>query len=134
MRMVPILSFKGDCEAALKFYEQCLGAEIGPMFRYGGSPLEQSVPPDWADKIMHANVTIGGQPLQASDVRPIQYEAPKGVSFSLQIKETAEAERVFQELAKEGSIVMALEKTFWAERFGMVVDRFGVPWVINCEG
>jgi PhnB protein len=132
--MVPILSFKGDCEAALTFYERCLGAEIGPMFRYGGSPFEQSVPPDWADKIMHANVTIGGQALQASDVRPIQYETPKGFSLSLQIKETAEAERVFQELAREGSIVMALEKTFWAERFGMVVDRFGMPWVINCEG
>jgi PhnB protein len=134
MRMVPILSFKGDCEAALTFYEQCLGAEIGPMFRYGGSPLEHSVPPDWSDKIMHANLTIGGVALQASDVRPIQYEALKGFSLSLQIKQTAEAERVFQELAREGSVVMALEKTFWAERFGMVVDRFGVPWVINCEG
>jgi PhnB protein len=69
----------------------------------------------------------------AGDVAPDQYEAPKGFSLSLQIKGAADAERVFGDLAGGGKIVMALEKTFWAERFGMVVDRFGIPWLINCE-
>ena len=66
--------------------------------------------------------------------RRIVYEEPKGFSLSIQIKDVAEAERVFRELAANGRIVMPLEKTFWAERFGMVVDRFGIPWLVNCEG
>jgi PhnB protein len=134
MQMNPYVSFKGDCEAAFTLYERCLGAKRGAIFRYGGSPMEGSAPPDWANKIMHGSVTIGGQVLMAADVAPEQYEAPKGFSLSLQITSVAEAERIFHELAKDGRVVMPLEKTFWAERFGMVVDRFGVPWLINCEG
>ena len=80
------------------------------------------------------SVTIGGQVLMGGDVEPSQYEAPKGFSLSLQIKNTAEAERIFPTLADGGEVVIPLDKTFWAERFGMVVDRFGVPWMINCEG
>jgi PhnB protein len=83
---------------------------------------------------MHGSLTIGDQVLMAGDVAPERYEEPKGFSLSLQMKDTAEAERVFSELAKDGRIVMPLEKTFWAARFGMVVDRFGIPWQINCDG
>ena len=68
------------------------------------------------------------------DVAPDRYEQPRGFSLSLQIKDTAEAERVFHELGKDGRVAVPLEKTFWAERFGMVVDRYGIPWLINCEG
>lgn len=134
MTMNPYLSFKGDCEAAFTFYEQCLGGQPGPLFRYGGTSLAGQVPADWSDKVMHGSVTIGGQLLQGADVAPEQYEAPKGFSLSLQIKDVADAERIFGALASEGRIVMPLEETFWAARFGMVVDRFGVPWLINCEG
>ena len=134
MKLVPILSFQGDCEEAFKFYERCLGAQPGALFRYGGSPMANAVPPEWADKVMHANLTIGEQLIQASDVLPAQYEEPKGFTLSLQIKSAADAERIFAELATNGTVRMPLEKTFWAERFGMVVDRFGVPWLINCEG
>lgn len=134
MLMHPYLSFKGDCEAAFAFYERCLGGQPGPLFRYGGTSLAGQVPADWSDKVMHGSVTIGGQLLQGADVAPEQYEAPKGFSLSLQIKDVADAERIFGELANEGTIVMPLETTFWAARFGMVVDRFGVPWLINCEG
>jgi PhnB protein len=70
----------------------------------------------------------------AADVVPDQYEEPKGFSLSLQMKSVDDAERIFRELATEGRVVMQLEKTFWAARFGMVVDRFGIPWLINCEG
>lgn len=131
--MTAYLSFKGDCEAALKFYEQHLGGKLGPIFRYGGTPLADSVPADWSDKVMHSSITIGGQVLMSGDVAPNQYESPRGFSLSLQIQQPADAERIFHELAKHGRVLVPLEKTFWASRFGMVVDRFGIPWMINCE-
>ena len=134
MQMNPYLSFKGNCEAAFKFYEQCLGAQPGPLFRYANTPLEHNVPADWSDKVMHGSITIGDQVLMAADVAPNQNEEPKGFSLSLQIKSTADAQRIFQDLAKQGRIVIPLEQTFWAALFGMVVDRFGIPWLINCEG
>ena len=134
MEMTAYLSFKGDCEAAFKFYEQCLGAQPGAIFRYGGSPIAHHVPADWSDKVMHGSVTVGGQVIMAADVAPEQYEEPKGFSLSLQMKSVDDAERIFRELAHDGRVVMQLEKTFWADRFGMVVDRFGIPWLVNCEG
>ena len=82
---------------------------------------------------MHASCSIGEQLLMGADVASDIYDDPRGFTLSLQIKDTAEAERVFDELAKEGRVVLPLEKTFWAARFGMLVDRFGVPWQVNCE-
>jgi PhnB protein len=134
MQVSPYLSFNGQCEAAFQFYERCLGAQPGPLFRYGGSPMEDQAPAGWADKVMHGSVTVGGQVLMGADVAPERYEEPKGFSLSLQIQSTADAERIFHELAERGAVTMPLEKTFWAARFGMVVDRFGVPWMVNCEG
>jgi PhnB protein len=81
---------------------------------------------------MHGSLTVGEQVLMGADVAPDRYEAPKGFSLSLQIKNTADAERIFRELGKDGRVVVALDKTFWADRFGMLVDRFGMPWLINC--
>jgi PhnB protein len=133
MQMTTYLSFNGQCESAFKFYEQCLGARLGELFRYAGSPMAKEVPASWQDKIMHGSVTVGDQVLMGGDVAPDRYEQPKGFSLSLQISSTTDAERVFRELAEDGRVVMPLEKTFWAERFGMVVDRFGIPWLINCE-
>ncbi|HKQ79620.1 MAG TPA: VOC family protein [Blastocatellia bacterium] len=134
MQMNPYLSFKGECEAAFKFYEQCLGAQPGAIFRYAGSPMADQVTADWSDKIMHGSLTLGDQTLMGADVAPDQYEEPKGISLSLHIKSVDDAERVFRELAEGGRVLMPLEKTFWAARFGMLVDRFGIPWMINCEG
>lgn len=133
MQMTTYLSFNGQCESAFKFYEQCLGARLGELFRYAGSPMANEVPASWQDKIMHGSLTVGDQVVMGGDVAPDRYEQPKGFSLSLQISSTTDAERVFRELAEDGRVVMPLEKTFWAERFGMVVDRFGIPWLINCE-
>jgi PhnB protein len=133
MRMTPYLSFKGDCEAAFKFYERCLGGQLGAIFRYAGTPLANQVPPEWSDKVMHGSLNVGDQVVMGGDVAPDRYEEPKGFSMSLHIKSTADAERVFHELAEGGRVVMPLEKTFWAALFGMLVDRFGIPWLINCE-
>ena len=134
MQMNPYLSFNGDCEAAFKLYEHCLGAKLGPIFRYGESPMADQAPANWSNKIMHGSLTIGDQLVMGADLVPEKYEQPKGIFLSLQIQSTDEAERVFQELSKDGRVVMPLEKTFWAERFGVVVDRFGIPWLVNCEG
>jgi len=134
MQMNPYLSFNGQCEAAFKLYEQVLGGQLGDIFRYAGTPLAHQVPTDWQGKVMHGSVTIGGQVLMGGDVAPDRYEAPMGFSLSIQLKDATEAERIFGELSQGGRVVMGLEKTFWAERFGMVIDRFGIPWMINCEG
>ena len=133
MQIIPYLSFKGECEAAFKFYEQCLGARLGQVFRYGGSPMAGEVPADWSDKIMHGSVTIGDLMLNGGDVAPDRYEEPRGFSLSIQISNTDDAERIFRDLATDGKVVVPLAQTFWAARFGMVVDRFGIPWLINCE-
>jgi PhnB protein len=134
MQMTVNVGFKGQCEAAFRLYEQCLGAEPGGMFRYAGSAMADQVPADWQDKVMHGSVKIGDLVLMGGDVAPDRYEEPKGFALSLQITDAAEADRIFGELARDGKVVVPLEKTFWAERFGQVVDRFGVPWLINCEG
>jgi len=133
MQLNPYLSFNGDCEAAFKFYQHSLGGQPGEIFRYAGSPLASQVPSDWSDKIMHASITIAGQVLMGGDVAPDRYEEPRGFSLSLQIKSIPEAERIFHALATGGRVVLPLEKTFWAARFGMVIDPFRIPWLINCE-
>ena len=134
LQMNPYLSFKGDCEAAFGFYEQSFGAEPGAIFRYGGTPLATHVPADWSDKVMHGTLKIGGMVLMGGDVVPDRYEAPKGFSLSLHVESAADAERIFHDLARDGTVVVPLEQTFWADRFGMVVDRFGIPWLINAGG
>lgn len=134
MQMDPYLSFKGECEAAFTFYARCLGGQLGAIFRYGGTPLAGNVSAEWSDKVMHGSMTLGDRVLMGADVAPESYEEPRGVSLSLQIESTADAERIFHELARDGRIVLPLEQTFWAARFGMLVDRFGIPWLINCEG
>ena len=133
MQVNPYLSFKGDCEAAFKRYEQCLGGKPGALFRYAGSPMADQVPADWQDKVMHASVTIGSQVLMGADVAPERYEEPKGFSLSLQLNDIGDAERLFRQLSTDGSVVTPLEKTFWAARFGVVLDRFGITWLINCD-
>jgi len=133
MQMAPYLSFKGDCEEAFRFYERLLGGRVGELFRYGGSPMEGEVQPGWSDKIMHGTVSIGDQTLMGADMVPGHYEEPKGFSLSLHLKSPAEGERIFHELASGGRVVVPLARTFWAALFGMLIDRFGVPWTINCE-
>ena len=134
MQIHAYLSFNGDCEAAFTAYAKCLGGKIGEVFRYGGSPMAGDVPAGWEDKMMHASVTVAGHTLMGADVSPEQYETPQGFSISLHLKSVEDAERVFADLSSGGKVVMPLEKTFWAARFGVFVDRFGIPWTINCEG
>jgi PhnB protein len=133
MRLNPCLTFNGQCEAAFKFYEQCLGGRIVTMMPHAGSPIEEHVPPEWRSKILHASLIVGDQELMGSDAPPDRYEEPKGFSVSLHVKVPADAERVFHALAEGGTVKMPLQQTFWTVRFGMLVDRFGIPWMVNCE-
>lgn len=132
MQIDPYLLFNGQCEAAFKFYEQCLGGKIEAMITHAGTPMEQHVPPEWRDKIMHARLKVGDEVLMGSDAPPGRYEKPSGFSVSLEIKDPGEAERLFNKLVENGTVTMPMQKTFWAVRFGMLVDRFGIPWMINC--
>jgi PhnB protein len=133
MRLNPYLSFNGQCEAAFRLYERCLRGKILMMMTYEGSPMAAEAPPGWGKKIVHATLTVGDQVLQGADVIPDHYQKPQGFSVNLNMDDAAEAERIFKALAENGDVKMPLQQTFWAERFAMVVDQFGTPWIINCE-
>ena len=135
MQVNTYLSFNGNCEAAFQFYEQHLGGKIGMIHRYGESPMADQCPPSAAKLIMHMRMELNGQTLMGSDSMPDQaYEGIKGVHLSIGVNDVVEAERLFAALAVNAQkIIMPLDKTFWAARFGMLVDQFGVPWMVNCE-
>ena len=133
MELSPYLIFNGNCEAAFRLYEQLLGGRIELMMRNGESPMANETPPELKDKILHVRMLVRGQALMGSDAPPGRFEKPQGAWVSLSVDSTSEAERVFKALADGGSTVMPLEKTFWAEAFGMVTDKFGIKWMINCE-
>jgi PhnB protein len=133
MQTNPYLFFTGECEAAFKFYETHLGGKIISMMKHMGTPAEGQVPPEWNDKIMHGRIQLGDTVVMASDAPPGHQEAQKGFRLSLGFDKAAEADRAFAALAEGGNVQMPIAKTFFAERFGMVTDRFGVPWMINCE-
>jgi PhnB protein len=132
MQLNPHLNFNGECEAAFKFYEKCLNGKITFMMPYEGTPVADHVPAGWGKKILHATLTVGDQTVTAADAPPEQYQKPQGFSVMLGIKDPAEAERIFHTLEKNGNVQMPLQETFWAIRFGMLVDQFGIPWMINC--
>jgi PhnB protein len=131
--MNPYLFFDGRCEQAFKFYEQVLGGKIVAMLPHEGTPGETHVPAEWHKKIMHARLIAGDIVLMGSDAPPGHQEPMKGFSVSLQVDKAADAERIFGDLAKGGDVKLPIGETFWAERFGMLVDQFGTPWMINCE-
>ena len=133
VQMNSYLSFSGQCEEAFKFYEKCLGGKIDMMMPHEGSPAASGVSADWLPKILHARMIIGDQVLMASDAPPSRQEKPQGFCINLGFKDPAEAERIFIMLSDSGTINMPFQKTFWSEGFGMLVDRFGIPWMINCE-
>ena len=134
MRLNPYLFFNGNCEEAFNVYAKLLGGKIEMMMAQKGSPAEAHVGPEWSDKIMHARLSLGDQVLMASDAPPDRSDGVmKGFSVSLNVDSAAEAERIFEALAQGGTVKMPIQQTFWAIRFGMLVDRFGTPWMVNCE-
>jgi PhnB protein len=134
MKINAYLTFNGNCEEAMRFYARSLGGTLDPINTFGDTPACDHVPADYRDKIMHARLTVGDQVLMASDNMPdYPYDGVKGCSIALNVDSIAEAQRVFAALSEQGQVIMPLDKTFWAVSFGMLVDRFGVPWLVNCE-
>jgi PhnB protein len=133
MELNNYLHFNGNCEEAFKFYEKSTGGKIQAMMTHEGAPPEMKVPDAWRSKIMHARMTIGNNLLMGSDAPPERYSKPAGFSINIGVKTAEEAERIYKALSEGGKIEMPLAETFWAIRFGMFVDKFGVPWMVNAE-
>ena len=133
LRLSILLTFDGQCEAAFKFYEQCLRGKIAFKLTWGDSPMAKDAPPHWREKIAHETLLVGGMTLSGGDALPGTYVRPQGFGILLGLKELEEAERLFHALAANGTIHVPLQETFWALRFGSVTDQFGIRWDINCE-
>jgi PhnB protein len=133
MRLNPYLNFNGNCKEAFQFYEKVFNSKIEHLMTHANSPMAQSTPPDWQDKILHVAMKVGETIIYGSDAPPNYYRAPGGLHISVSIEATEEAERLFKQLSEGAAITLPLQETFWANRFGMLTDRFGIPWMINCE-
>lgn len=128
------LTFDGNCAEAMRFYERTLGGKLEVMMKNSETPMAAQMPTGSGDRIMHARLVTGGEiVLMASDSMMGQpYKGMKGFSLSLIYPTVAEGQKVFNALGEGGRVTMPFQKTFWAEGFGMLVDRFGTPWMINC--
>lgn len=127
------LYFTGNCEEAFKFYEQAVGAKILVLMPYAGTPAESQGPADWKNKIIHGRLQLGDTVLFGSDGSPDNTSQPGGFSICLRGDTIEEAERIYNALKDGGNVVMPLEETFFAHRFGMLKDKFGTPWMVICE-
>ena len=139
MKVETYLLFDGRCREAFEFYQSVLGGTIETMMSYADSPVAAGMPggvaPEWNDTILHATLVVDGQAIMASDAPPGRQEKAGGFSVSISIKGEAEAERIFAGLSEDAQrITMPLGETFWAKRFGMFTDKFGIPWMVNGEG
>jgi PhnB protein len=134
MTLNTYLNFNGNCEEALKFYEKALGGKLVFLMRYSDAPAGNECSKDMSSKIMHGRIVAGSAVLMASDCPPQFYEPQAGFAISINVDTAAEAERYFTALSENAkAIKMPLGETFWAERFGMLTDQFGVSWMVNCE-
>jgi len=134
MEIVPHLNFNGQCREAFETYEKVLGGKITFMGTWGEMPGADQFPPEMHKLIMHTTIKLGDQMIMGADSPPDRYEKPQGLWVSINVKDAAEAERVFKELSEGGNVVMPFQQTFWSPGFGMGTDRFGTPWMVNTEG
>jgi PhnB protein len=130
MIVEPYLSFEGRCEEAINFYRTALGAEVMMMMRFKESPDRSMETPGTADKIMHASLRIGQTRVMMSDGQCSGPSGFKGISLSISVPDAAKAQSVFAALSAGGQVHMPLTKTFFSPSFGVVADRFGVPWMV----
>ena len=132
MKLNAHLNFNGNCAEAMKFYERHLGAKTTFTITYAGSPMAEQFPAEFGDKIMHATIRIGDAVVMAADSPPSHYKPMSGFSMSLNVATPKEADRIFTALSDGAKVTMPLQETFWAQSFGMLTDRFGTPWMVNC--
>src|SRR5262245_48914185 len=130
MKIETYIFFTDQCAEAMKFYEKALGGKIEAMMTYADAPPGPHNTPDMANKVIHARLTVGDAVLMASDGP--EAETRKGFAVALQADTVAEADRLFNALSDGATITMPIGETFFSKRFGMLIDRFGTPWMVNC--
>jgi len=133
MKLNAYLNFNGDCKEAMTFYHKILGGEIVAMFTHENTPAAGQMPEGWGDKILHARLEVDGSVIMASDSPPEYFSKPAGFSVNIGVDDPAEADRIFAGLSENATVHMPIEETFWALRFGMLIDQYGTPWMVNCE-
>ena len=133
MKLNPYLAFDGRCREAFEFYERILGGHIAFIQTIGESPMASTAPAGALDRVMHVTLQIGDQVLQGADAPPGQFTMPAGFCVALHFDDVAEGDRVFSALAQDGKVQMPYQATFWAKGFGMLIDQFGTPWIVNAE-
>lgn len=126
------IDFNGQCKDAFEFYAKHLQGTIDTMLQFKNSPASTSVSADWANKIVHANISIQGIELAGADVKPEHYQKPKGCYLLLSCNTESSVKSIFNQLSIGGEIVFPPQKTFWSPCYAIVIDQFGVPWKINC--
>ena len=131
MKLNPYLAFDGQCREAFQFYEQCLGGKIAFIQTIGESPMAKNMPPESHNRVMHVTLHVDDQVLQGADAPPGQFTKPAGFCVAVHFPTVADGERVFNSLAAGGKVQMPFQPTFWAKGFGMLIDRFGIPWIVN---
>lgn len=131
MKIYPYLNFDGNCQEAFEFYAKVFGGKILGIQKYGDAPAGEEINPTWNDRVMHAQMSIGDAMLMASDTPPDWFHKPQGIYVFIQIDEVADAERIFEQLSEGAEIHMPMQEQFWAKRFGMLVDKYGTPWMIS---
>ena len=132
---IAYLAFNGNCADAMRFYEQALGGKLEVLMSGAESPIAAQMPKEFAHRILHARLALpGGGLLYAGDAPAHPpYEGIKGVSIAVDYDTVAAAEKVFAALAAGGQVTMPMQSAFWAKRWGMLVDKFGTPWIVNGE-
>ena len=132
MKVQAYITFGGRCEEALEFYTKSIGAEVSGLIRWKESPeADMKGPPGWEEKVMNAAFRIGESQLMADDGMGDKTAEFKGMTLAIEVADDAEARRVFTALGEAGNVTMPLMKTFWTSSFGMLTDKFGVPWMVN---
>ncbi|MBL3558567.1 MULTISPECIES: YciI family protein [Marinobacter] len=127
------VAFGGNCREAMEFYAELTAGNLEAMITYGETPAAEDVPAEMHDRIVHSSLNIRGRRLMGADMAGDCYQSPQGAQVHLDYADTEQSERVFNALSKEGTVIMPFEQTFWAHRFGMVKDRFGVQWMISAD-
>ena len=127
------LTFNGNCQEAMELYCKLMDGKILSITTFGETPAGQDVPDDWQGKVVHGTMSLGNIAVATADIPPERYQSSQGINMFIEIEDPDEASRVFARLAEGGEVQMPIQETFWAKRFGVVVDRFGIPWEVNCS-
>ena len=133
MHINPYLSFRGKCKEAFTFYEKVLKGKIQFMMTYAESPMADQTAPEAKNNIMHATLQVGDQQIMGADAPPQHGTKPAGMCVSIGLTDVAEGERIFKALSEGGNVQMPFAKTFWSPGFGMFIDRYDIPWMVNVE-